>query len=192
MAPFGLTLAAPLLPSEAGSARADRGRFPCGPAPLPVSCLSRVIPQARWRGGAPAAAWPAREQALAGSVGARQPGAEAVPPRPRGSRSRPAGELVQCLRRNRTASTMITMITIAPKLINMGYSSRMRGAQDGEPGRRGGEPRGAGRRARRVVVARPPSQRQGVVVAVRSGAGGPGRGRAAGVSEGSRAARVSA
>ena len=142
MAAFGLTEAAPLLPSEAGSARADRGRFPCGPAPLPVSCLSRVIPQARWRGGAPAAAWPAREQTLAGSVGARQPGAEAGPPRPRGSRSRPAGELVQCLRRNRTASTMITMITIAPKLINMGYSSRMRGAQDGEPGSAG---RGASR-----------------------------------------------
>ena len=33
------------------------------------------------------------------------------------------GELVQCLRRNRTTSTMITMITMAPKLINMEYSS---------------------------------------------------------------------
>jgi hypothetical protein len=33
------------------------------------------------------------------------------------------GELVQCLRRNRTTSTMITMITIAPKLINMECSS---------------------------------------------------------------------
>jgi hypothetical protein len=35
-----------------------------------------------------------------------------------------AGALVQCLRRNRTTSTMITMITMTPKLINMGYSSR--------------------------------------------------------------------
>jgi hypothetical protein len=34
-----------------------------------------------------------------------------------------AGGLVQCLRRNRTASTMITMITMTPKLMNMGYSS---------------------------------------------------------------------
>ena len=39
---------------------------------------------------------------------------------------------------------MITMITIVPVPINMGCSSRVCGAQDGEPGRRGGEPRGAG------------------------------------------------
>jgi hypothetical protein len=32
------------------------------------------------------------------------------------------GELVQCLRRNRMTSTMITMITMAPKPINMRYS----------------------------------------------------------------------
>jgi hypothetical protein len=42
-----------------------------------------------------------------------------------------AGELVQCLRRNRTTSTMITMITMTPKLINMGYSSGVGGSQDG-------------------------------------------------------------
>jgi hypothetical protein len=35
-----------------------------------------------------------------------------------------AGELIQCLRRNRTTRTMITMTTMAPKPINMGYSSR--------------------------------------------------------------------
>jgi len=35
-----------------------------------------------------------------------------------------AGELVQCLRRNRTTSTMITMITMAPKPMNMRYSLR--------------------------------------------------------------------
>jgi hypothetical protein len=53
--------------------------------------------------------------------GARQPGAEAGPPQPREDHGR-AGELVQCLRRNRTASTMITMITMTPKLMNMGCS----------------------------------------------------------------------
>jgi hypothetical protein len=42
-----------------------------------------------------------------------------------------AGELVQRLCRNRTTSTMITMITIAPKLMNMGCSSCVCGAQDG-------------------------------------------------------------
>ena len=42
-----------------------------------------------------------------------------------------AGELVQRLRRNRTTSTMITMITIAPKLMNMGCSSGVWWAQDG-------------------------------------------------------------
>jgi hypothetical protein len=45
-----------------------------------------------------------------------------------------AGELVQCLRRNRTASTMITMTTMTPKLINMGYSSRICRSHNGEPG----------------------------------------------------------
>jgi hypothetical protein len=42
----------------------------------------------------------------------------------RGQGNGHAGELVQCLRRNRTTSTMITMITMNPKLMNMGYSSR--------------------------------------------------------------------
>jgi hypothetical protein len=34
---------------------------------------------------------------------------------------------------NMTTSTMITMITIAPKLMNMGCSSRVSAAQDGVP-----------------------------------------------------------
>jgi hypothetical protein len=42
----------------------------------------------------------------------------------RGQGNGRTGELVQCLRMNRTTSTMITMTTMTPKLINMGYSSR--------------------------------------------------------------------
>ena len=117
-----------------------------------------------------------REQALAGSVGGRASRGQKQARRAREDQDHGrAGELVQCLRRNRTASTMITMITIAPKLINMGYSSRMRGAQDGEPGRRGGEPRGAARRAPRGGrgVTRPGVPASGVVVTVRSGGGRP-------------------
>jgi hypothetical protein len=58
-------------------------------------------------------------------IGCRQPEQkQGAPAAGREQGNGHAGERVQCLRRNRTTSTMITMITMAPKLINMGYSSR--------------------------------------------------------------------
>jgi hypothetical protein len=73
----------------------------------------------------------ARDQPGGPPDGPRRPwpvppaGAETGPPRPTGSKvAGHAGELVQCLRRNRTTSTMITMITMAPKPMNMRYALR--------------------------------------------------------------------
>jgi hypothetical protein len=54
----------------------------------------------------------------------RRPGQEQACPRPGGNKvTAMRREVVQCLRRNRTTSTMITMITMTPTLINMDYSS---------------------------------------------------------------------
>jgi hypothetical protein len=76
-------------------------------------------------------------------------GAEAGPSHPRADQDHGhAGELVQCLRVNRTTSTTTTMRTIVPKPINMGTPLGCTGARDGEPG--GGEPHG-GRPALRGV-----------------------------------------
>ena len=71
--------------------------------------------------------WHGRAQRRGRSAGRALAGAQAAPPREDQDQGR-AGELVQCLRRNRTASTMITMITMAPELMNMGCSSGVWGA----------------------------------------------------------------